>query len=138
MTGIQSKNRIVCTDCKTIARPGGHYAHLCEAGGLVFISGQLPITPEGIRLTDKPFAEQTRQVLFNIDGCLSQAGIDRSRLLQVRIYVTDMENWPLFNELYAEWIGGHRPARAVAGIKELHYGLALEIEAVALASSALH
>ncbi len=102
------------------------------AGDQVFISGQLPIQPDGTQLTDRSFEEQARQVLENVDACLACVDLDRTRLTQVRIYVTDINNWPRFNELYASWIGEHRPARAVAGVAQLHFGFGVEVEAVAM------
>ncbi|HWS63319.1 MAG TPA: RidA family protein [Steroidobacteraceae bacterium] len=125
--------RISCANSETIAPPAGHYSHICTAGGLVYISGQLPVTPGGRALADRPFIEQAQQVLSNVESCLAQAGVDKNSLVQVRVYVTDIKNWPLFNEVYGKWIGEHRPARAVAGVSELHYELAVEVEAVALA-----
>lgn len=116
--------------------PAGHYSHSTTAGGLVWISGQLPITPAGDKLATAPFEHQARQVLSNLDACLRGAGVDRSRLVNVRIYVTDIHAWSVFNKIYAEWIGDHRPARAVAGVDELHYGASVEVEAVALAPQA--
>lgn len=126
---------IRCTNCAELSRPGGHYSHICVAAGQVFISGQLPIQPDGTPLTDRSFEEQTAQVLANVDACLACEGLGRESLLQVRVYITDMKNWPRFNEVYANWIGSHRPARAVAGVSELHFGLGVEIEAVALLRS---
>lgn len=123
---------IVCQNSSETAPPGGHYSHVCVAGDQVFISGQLPIQPDGTQLNDSYFETQARQVLENVDACLACVGLDRTRLTQVRIYVTDINNWPLFNELYASWIGEHRPARAVAGVAELHFGFGVEVEAVAL------
>lgn len=87
---------------------------------------------DGTPLTGKPFHEQVVQVLRNVEGCLAAAGADKKDLVQVRVYVTDIKTWPLFNELYAAWIGDHRPARAVAGVAELHFGLDVEVEAIAL------
>ncbi|NEG64663.1 RidA family protein (plasmid) [Pantoea agglomerans] len=116
--------------------PAGHYSHSTTAGGLVWISGQLPVTKSGERLAAAPFEDQARQVLSNLDACLLGAGVNRSKLVNVRIYITDMNEWPVFNKVYAEWIGEHRPARAVAGVAELHYGAAVEVEAVALAPQA--
>ncbi len=123
---------ILCQNSSEISSPGGHYSHVCVAGDQVFISGQLPIQPDGTQLTDRSFEEQARQVLENVDACLACVDLDRTRLTQVRIYVTDINNWPRFNELYASWIGEHRPARAVAGVAELHFGFGVEVEAVAL------
>ncbi|HJW56195.1 MAG TPA: RidA family protein [Burkholderiaceae bacterium] len=127
---------ITCTNSTEISPPAGHYSHVCIAAGLVHISGQLPVDTNGQPLTEHPFADQARQVLANLDGCLAKVGITRDKLVQVRVYVTNIAHWPEFNRLYAEWIGEHRPARAVAGVSELHYGLNVEVEAVALAPAA--
>ena len=59
-----------------------------------------------------------------------------SRLVQVRVYVTDIQSWPAFNTIYAAWVGDARPARAWCRCLSLHYGFKIEIEAVALAGSA--
>jgi reactive intermediate/imine deaminase len=117
----------------TMASPGGHYSHAVVAGGLVFVSGQLPIDAAGRKLGDAPFEAQARQVLANLAAALQAAGTARERLVQVRVYVTDIGHWPAFNQLYAEWLGAHRPARAVVPVPQLHFGLLIEIEAVALA-----
>ncbi|HGM5336618.1 TPA: RidA family protein [Serratia marcescens] len=114
--------------------PAGHYSPSCTANGVVYLSGQLPVTFSGEQLTDAPFEQQVRQVLSNLDACLGGAGVGRKQLVQVRVYITDIDLWPEFNAIYAEWIGEFRPARAVAGVSQLHYGAAVEVEAVALAA----
>ncbi|UQD70688.1 RidA family protein [Bradyrhizobium japonicum] len=124
---------IVFANSDRLRPPAGHYSHTCTAAGLVFVSGQLPVDGNGKALSDQPFARQAGQVLANVDACLEAAGTDRSRLLQVRIFVTDMNFWPAFNQIYADWIGDVRPARVVAGVASLHFELLLEIEAIALA-----
>lgn len=123
---------IHCANSSEISPPAGHYSHVCVAAGQVFISGQLPIHQDGTPLRDSSFEEQTTQALANVEACLACAGVGKDRLIQVRVYVTDIKNWPLFNEAYANWIGAHRPARAVAGVSELHFGLGVEVEAIAL------
>jgi 2-iminobutanoate/2-iminopropanoate deaminase len=127
---------IVLLNSPEMTPPAGHYSHVCIAGNLVMISGQLPVTADGTPLSDRSFTEQANQVLLNLDNCLKAAGVGKQQLIQVRVYVTDINQWPLFNQLYADWIGEHRPARAVAGVRELHYGLAVEVEAMALAAMA--
>lgn len=127
---------IVLTNPKTMAAPGGHYSHAVSANGFVFVSGQLPIAPDGRRLTDAPFEQQAQQVLDNVALALAAADSDVSRLVQVRVYVTDIASWPAFNTLYAAWVGAARPARAVVPVPELHFGFKIEIEAVALAGTA--
>ena len=127
MAGITVKNP------ETMAAPGGHYGHAVTANGFVFISGQLPIAPDGSRLADAPFERQAEQTLHNVEAALTAAGSALDRLVQVRVYVTDIKSWPAFNAIYAKWIGASRPARAVVPVPELHYGFKIEVEAVALA-----
>lgn len=115
----------------SISPVGGHYSPSCTANGFVYISGQLPITETGEILDKAPFEAQVTQVLVNIDACLTGAGVKRDRLVNVRVYITDMALWPEFNRIYSDWIGTYRPSRAVAGVAQLHYGAALEVEAVA-------
>lgn len=114
------------------ATPGGHYSHGTVANGFVFVSGQLPITPAGERLVDASFADQARQVLANVEAVLKACGSGIDRLVQVRVYVDDVRNWPEFNAVYAQWAGSSRPSRAVVPTGPLHHGLRVEVEAVAV------
>ena len=116
-----------------LARPGGHYSHAVRAGGFVFVAGQLPVAPDGRKLNEEPFEAQARQVLANLAAALRAAGSSIDKLAQVRVYITDIERWPEFNAVYAEWAGAARPARAVVPVPLLHYGFLLEVEATALA-----
>ena len=119
----------------TSAAPGGHYSHGTIANGFVFVSGQLPISAAGEKLVDASFAEQARQVLANVEAVLKACGSGIDRLVQVRVYVDDVANWPEFNRLYAQWAGESRPSRAVVPTGPLHYGLKIEVEAVAVLGS---
>lgn len=116
-----------------LARPGGHYSHAVRAGGFVFVSGQLPVASDGHKLNGEPFEAQARQVLANVAAALRAAGSSIGQLVQVRVYVTDIEDWPEFNAIYADWAGDARPARAVVPVPQLHYGFRIEVEATALA-----
>ena len=116
----------------TLAAPGGHYSHAVIAGGLVFVSGQLPIAPAGEKLNQGSFDAQARQVLANVEAALVAAGTGIAQLVQVRVYVTDIAHWPAFNQIYAEWAGDSRPARAVVPVPMLHHGFLIEVEAVAM------
>ena len=111
------------------APPGGHYSHGTVANGFVFVSGQLPITATGERLVDASFGEQARQALANVKAVLEACGSGVDRLVQIRVYVDDLANWPEFDKVYAEWAGSSRPSRAVVPTGPLHYGLKVEVEA---------
>lgn len=116
-----------------LAAPGGHYSHVSVAAGLVFVSGQLPIRPDGVKLVDAPFEDQAAQVLANVRAALEAGGSGVPHLVQVRVYIDDMQNWPAFNAVYAHWAGSVKPARAVVPTGPLHFGLKVEVEAVGLA-----
>ncbi len=123
---------ITLTNPATMAAPGGHYSHAVIGNGFVFVSGQLPIAPNGSKLNEAPFERQAQQVLENVAAALIGAGSAIEWLVQVRVYVTDIASWPAFNAIYAKWIGASRPARAVVPVPKLHYGFKIEVEAVAL------
>ena len=114
----------------TMAAPGGHYSHAVMAGSLVFVSGQLPIAPDGSKLAEASYEQQAQQVLDNVANALKAAGSSVDRLAQVRVYITDIALWPTFNAIYAKWAGSARPARCVVPVPQLHYGVKIEVEAV--------
>lgn len=124
---------ITCINPSDSAAPGGHYSHAVAAGAFVFVSGQLPIAADGRKLAEASFEEQCQQVLDNVARALTAAGSGIDRLVQVRVYVTDIAQWPQFNTIYAAWAGDARPARAVVPVPTLHFGFKVEVEAVALA-----
>ncbi|MBI2728387.1 MAG: RidA family protein [Polaromonas sp.] len=123
-------NSIRLINPASMAPPGGHYSHAVVAGGLVFVSGQLPITPSGERLNRASFEAQARQTLANVQAALEAAGSSVAQLVQVRVYITGIAHWPAFNQLYKAWAGPARPARTVVPVPELHYGFAIEVEVV--------
>ncbi|WP_020596738.1 RidA family protein [Spirosoma panaciterrae] len=112
--------------------PGGHYSQAVVHNDLVFISGILPITPDGQKLTDATVAEQTQQILANLDAILQAAGSRRDQVMKVSVFITDMSAWATVNAIYADFFGNHRPARSVVPVNPLHYGFAIELEATAV------
>jgi reactive intermediate/imine deaminase len=111
--------------------PRGHYSPGYQAGGWLFVSGQLPIAP-GVKPDPAlPFEEQTRIVLANVRTVVEAAGGKLADVARVTVYLVDVRLWGEFNAIYAEVFGTHRPARCVVPVPELHYGLMLEVEATA-------
>lgn len=113
-----------------IPPPGGHYSPCVEHNGLLYISGQLPLDPQTGAIPEG-VAAQTGQVLSNIGRLLEAAGSSREKVLQVRIYVSDIGLWDQVNEVYAAYFGGHKPARCVVPSGRLHHGCLIEAEALA-------
>lgn len=113
------------------AVPAGHYSHAVAAGGFVFVSGQLPVGPDGSKDPALPVREQVRLALANVHAALAAAGADFGDVVKVTAYLTSEDYWATFNEVYAQTFGEHRPARAVVPVGPLHYGFVVEIDAVA-------
>ncbi len=110
--------------------PAGHYSQAIVHDGLAFVSGQLPIDRNGHVMSDAPVEEQTRVVLRNVGAILEAAGSGLDRVLQMTIYVPDIEEWKSVDEAYAREMGAHRPARSVVPVGRLHHGVALEVQAI--------
>lgn len=108
----------------------GPYSQAIRAGDWLFVSGQIPIPPGGGAIPEE-FDQQVQQVLANLQAILQAAGADLSRVVKVNVYLTDLQNFAKFNEIYASFFGTHRPARAVVEVAELPRGVKVEIEAVA-------
>jgi reactive intermediate/imine deaminase len=101
------------------------------AGGFVYVSGQLPVRPDGTRDANLPFGEQSRQALANVKAALEAAGARLEDVVKVTVYVTSIDGWAEFNAAYAELFGAHRPARAIVPVGPLHHGFGVEVDAVA-------
>ena len=115
--------------------PKGHYSPGIEHNGLIFVSGQLPMTLDTREPFTGPIEEQTELALRNVEAVLKAAGSDLQHVLQFTIYVSDMELWGAVNEAYSRIMGDHRPARAIVPVKDLHFGTKIEIQAIAAAAS---
>lgn len=100
-------------------------------GGLLYISGQLPLVPETGTVVSGGVREHARQALANMDEVLRAAGVPKERVIQCRIYTSDVSWWDEINAEYVRYFGDHRPARVVVPTGPLHYGSLVEIEAVA-------
>lgn len=120
--------RIVTTSAPT---PAGHYSQAIVAGGMLFVSGQLPFDPVTGKLAAGPIEDEARLALANLRAVVEAAGCSLTDIAKVSLYVSDITVWPRVNRVYAEFFGDHRPARAVIPCGPLHYGAQIEIEAVA-------
>lgn len=112
---------------KELPPPNGHYSHAVVFNGVVYISGILPMNckPEDSVL------EQFNDVFKSLRVILKESGSGLERVIQCRIYIASLQDWPKINRLYSEMMGGHKPARVVVPVKELHFGYRLEVEMMA-------
>lgn len=115
-------------------KAAGHYSQGIVHDGVVYVAGQLPIDPRNRERPVGSIEEQTERTLRNVEAILVAAGSGLDRVLQMTIYISDIELWAGVNTAYARVMGAHRPARAVVPVKELHYGYQIEIQAIAAVS----
>ena len=111
--------------------PRGHYSPAVEHNGLIFVSGQLPMNLETLEIENGSIEAQTELALRNVERILHAAGSDLQHVLQMTIYISDIELWSKVNEIYARILGAHKPARAIVPVKDLHFGTQIEIQAIA-------
>ena len=108
----------------------GPYSQGIDLGGLVFTSGQIPVSPDGSVSDD--VAEQTRQCLENLSAVLEAAGSSMERVIKTTVFITDMDQFGTINQVYAGFFGQPYPARSCVQVAKLPKGVSVEIEAVAL------
>ena len=99
---------------------------------IVHLRGHICLSAPGLEPDRPPFETQAAQVLANMKAALLASGSGVDRLVQVRIYLDDMSQWPQFDRIYSEWAGTSRPARAVVPTGPLHFGFKVEVEAIAV------
>ena len=109
----------------------GHYSQAIVHNGVVYVAGQLPTDPKDRNRPVGSIEEQTERTLRNVEAILVAAGSGLDRVLQMTIYISDIELWGGVNTAYARVMGSHKPARAVVPVKDLHYGYQIEIQAIA-------
>ncbi len=112
-------------------RPAGHYSQAIVHNGLVYVSGQLPIKADITPNEIGSIEEQTLQVLKNVEQILIASNSSISNVIKVTVYISDISQWGKVNEVYSQFFGVHKPARAIVPTKELHYGFQIEVEAIA-------
>jgi len=112
-------------------KPIGPYSQAVECGQFVFISGQIPLHPQSGEVAGDNIAAQTEMVLANLKAALEAAGADFTNLVKTTVFLTDMDNFSKFNEVYQQKLGGAAPARSVVEVSALPRKVLVEIEAVA-------
>lgn len=108
----------------------GPYSQAVSIGDLVFTSGQVGLDPSTGELREG-FEAQARQVLANLAAVLGEAGVGFEDVVKTTIYLTDLADFPLVNQLYGDAMGDHRPARSTVQVAGLPKGALVEIDLVA-------
>ncbi len=111
----------------------GPYSQAVVANGIVYTSGQIALTPEGTEeLLSEGVVVQAVRVMKNLEAVLEAAGSSLDNVLKTTIFLADMNDFAVVNEVYEEGFGSHKPARATVAVKTLPKNALVEIDAVAL------
>jgi 2-iminobutanoate/2-iminopropanoate deaminase len=110
----------------------GPYSQGVRANGLIFFSGQIPINPADGTVVRGDIAIQTELVMSNIEGVLTAAGITFQDIVKTTIFLTDLADFSVVNEIYGKRFSALPPARSTVEVKALPKGVDIEIEVIAL------
>lgn len=111
----------------------GPYAQAIKANGLVYTAGQIPIDPKTGEFVSGGIAAQTRQVLENLKAVLQAAGSSLDKVVKATVFLRNMSEFAVMNEIYGEYLGNAKPARSTVAVSELPRGALVEIDLVAIA-----
>ena len=110
----------------------GPYSQAIRAGGLVFVSGQIPLDPASGQIVEGDIAAQTRRVLENLKAILAAAGSSLDRAVRTTIFLTDLGHFDVVNKVYGEFFKETPPARSTVQVSRLPRNVLVEIDCIAL------
>ncbi len=110
----------------------GPYSQAINAGNMVFTSGQLGINPETGNIVEGTIQDEARQSLNNLKAVLEAAGATLNNVVKTTVFIKDMNQFGLINEVYGEFFNEHKPARSCVEVARLPKDGNVEIEAVAI------
>ena len=109
----------------------GPYSQAVRFGNLIFVSGQIPIEPESGKILKGNIKGQTKQVLKNLNNILAAGGSSLDNVLRTTIFLTDLEDYTVVNETYAQCFNDLPPARSTVQVAKLPMNAQIEIDAIA-------
>jgi 2-iminobutanoate/2-iminopropanoate deaminase len=112
-------------------KPIGPYSQGVIAGGLLFVSGQIPLDAASGEMVGGDIEAQTEQVLKNLLAILREAKMGPENVVKATVYLADMADFPRMNEVYARYLGKEPPARSTIQAAALPRGARVEIDAIA-------
>lgn len=110
------------------------YSQAIRASGLVFVSGQIGTDPFTGRLVSGDIGDQTKQVMENIAIILAASGSSMAQVVSASLFLTDFEELPRVNQVYASYFPSNGPAKMACGVTALYGGAKIEIQVIALAT----
>jgi 2-iminobutanoate/2-iminopropanoate deaminase len=124
--------KIIKTD--NAPAPIGPYNQAIEAGGFVFVSGQIPLDPATGEIVTDDIKAETKKVMENIGAILDESGLNFSNIVKTSIFLTDMQSFANVNEVYGSYFTDQFPARETIQVAALPKNVNVEISVIALKS----
>ena len=124
------KHQVIHTD--NAPKAIGPYSQAVKAGNMLFVSGQVPFVPETMEIVEGDVKAQTAQSLKNVQAILAEAGLDFSHVVKSTVFIKDMNEFAQINEVYAEFFGENKPARACVEVARLPKDVKVDIEVIAI------
>ncbi len=112
----------------------GTYSQAVRIDNTVYLSGQIPLVPETMEILAGDISAHIRQVFDNLTAVAKASGGDLSDIVKLTIFLTDLSNFPIVNEVMSDYFESPYPARAVIGVAELPKGVTVEMDAVMVIS----
>ena len=125
-----SPMEVITTD--RAPKPVGPYSQALLRGGHLYIAGQIPLDPRTSEVVGKTIEDQGARVLENLRGIVESAGFSLKDVIKTTVYLTDLGDFPKFNQLYETFFGTHKPARSVLQAAALPKGVRIELDAVCI------
>lgn len=127
--GFVTGHKVIKTEKAPI--PIGVYSQAVQSGDLIFLSGQIGISPETNQLISDDIEQQTMQVMQNISAILSEIGLSMNNITNVTIYLTDINSFDKVNKIYSSYFDNYYPARTTVEVSRLPKGAKIEISVIA-------
>jgi reactive intermediate/imine deaminase len=108
----------------------GTYSQAIRAGNTIYLSGQIPLDPQSMQLVTGDTRAEITRVFDNLAAVAAAAGASLANAVKLNVYLTDLKNFALVNEVMAEYFEEPYPARAAIGVAALPRGAGVEVDAV--------
>lgn len=108
----------------------GPYNQAIQAGNTLYVSGQIPLIPETMELINTGVADETHQVLKNVQAILAHAGYTLNDVVKASIFIANMDDFATINEVYAQYFTENQPARETVAVKTLPKNVNVEISVI--------
>ena len=129
------KKHIISTNKAPAAVGTYSQAVAVTAGTTVYLSGQIPLIPETMEIVDGGIENEIHQVFKNLTAVCQEAGGDLNNIVKLNIFLTDLNNFAVLNEIMATYFDQPYPARAAIGVNELPKGVSVEMDGVMVFNS---